>query len=163
MRPQMKTTILASMLGLSLALNAALAIGHLRSLDTNRSTPADHQASDDYCLLDSLELDAAQQQRLAEMRRRMHEKRTAFWQQANAIKADLADAICSVDRNHEGLDVHLERYAKNQAAMQRAVAEHLRDVNAMLRPEQRDGFRALLRTEMFRGIRSVGGEVVDEP
>lgn len=163
MRPQVKTTILASVLGLSLALNAALAIGHLRSGDTNRSAPAGHQATDAYCLLDTLDLDAAQQQRLAEMRRRMHGKRTAFWQQANTIKADLADAICSADRNQEGLDSNLKRYAKNQAAMQRAVAEHLRDVNAMLRPEQRDGFRALLRTEMFRGIQSLSGEVVDEP
>ena len=47
-----------------------------------------------------------------------------------------------------------DRYAENQAAMQRAVAVHLRGVNAMLRPEQRETFRALLRTEMFRGIRS---------
>ena len=163
MRPQMKTTIFASLLGLSLALNAALVIGQLQGKKTDQQLPAAQQALDDYCLLDSLGLDAEQQERLVEMRRRMHERRKTFWQRANAIKVDLTDAISSLDGDQARIDVHLERYAKNQAAMQRAVVEHLRTVNAMLRPEQQDGFRVLLRSEMFSGISSASGTELDEP
>lgn len=153
----MKTTLLWSLLGLSLALNAALAIGHLRS-EAARNGPPGDDAKDGQCLLDRLSLDREQQLRLAEMRRTMRERRTAYWRQAEAIKGELAEAICSSDMQPGALDAQLTRYAENQAAMQRAVAEHLRGVNAMLRPEQREGFRNLLRTEMFRGIRSLPGE-----
>jgi Spy/CpxP family protein refolding chaperone len=146
MRPQVKSTILFSVLGLSLALNAALLIGHLRGQATTTG-------SDDYCLLDRLELDTGQQRQLAEMRRGMREKRSAYWQRATAIKVELAQAICAAQVDRAALDVQLERYAANQAAMQRAVAEHLLGVSAMLRPEQREAFRTLLRAEMFRGIR----------
>ena len=152
MRPQVKSTIIFSVLGLSLALNAALLIEHLRGEKTPAKPPATHQVEDDYCLLDSLELDPEQQRRLAEMRRLMHGKRNAYRQRASAIKVELAEAICAAQVDRAALDAQLERYAENQAAMQRAVAEHLLGVGAMLRPGQRDTFRTLLRTEMFRGI-----------
>ena len=152
MRPQMKSTIIWSLLGLSLALNVALGIGDLRGTAAGRI--AGRPAEDDHCLLDRLELDGDQQRRLGEMRRKMHDKRAAYWQRATAIKGELAEAISATNPDRAALHTQLERYAENQAAMQRAVAEHLRGVNAMLRPEQRETFRALLRTEMFRGIRS---------
>jgi len=154
MRPHVKSTIVYSVLGFSLALNVAMAIGHLRGSADKPDAPAAHPAGDDTCLLDRLELHVEQQRRLAEMRRGMHEKRTAYWQRAIVIKVELAEAICAAQADRAALDLQLERYAKNQAAMQRVVADHLVDVNAILRPEQREGFRTLLRTEMFRGIHS---------
>jgi hypothetical protein len=163
MRPQVKSTIILSGLGLSLALNAAMAIGQLRGSAQRKDSPAARRAGEEYCLLDQLELDAEQQRLLAEMRRRMHKKRGAYWQSATAIKVELADAICAAPADRAALDAQLERYAKNQAAMQRGVAEHLLGVNAMLRPEQREGFRRLLRTQMFRGIRSSRGKPAGAP
>ena len=75
-------------------------------------------------------------------------------------KGDLAQALSSSRGQPDAL---LDSYAKNQAEMQRAVADHLLSVNAMLRPDQREGFRTLLRTEMFRGIRPLPAGVVGEP
>jgi hypothetical protein len=163
MRPQVKSTILFSVLGLSLALNAALLIGYLRGQATAAETAEPQPPEEDYCLLDCLELDSEQQRRLAEMQRRMHEKRAAYWQRATAVKVELAEAISAARADRAALDVQLDRYAKNQAAMQHAVAEHLLGVSAMLRPEQRDRFRTLLRSEMFRGIRSSRSNSVGAP
>jgi Spy/CpxP family protein refolding chaperone len=169
MSPQSRSTVVLSLLGLSLALNAALAIGYFRDGvgwgNEDRAAvaaagtvleSATDRAAGDYCLLDRLDLDDDQQARLDEMRRTMHEKRDAFRLRAGEIKSALADAICAGEDGRATLDEQLERYAANQAAMQRAVADHLSGVNAMLRPEQRETFRTLLRTEMFRGIRSAG-------
>ncbi len=152
MRPQVKSTIILSLLGLSVALNVAMAIGYVRGTERPiaHATRADDE---DYCLLDELELDAEQKRRLAEMRRTMQEARAAYWRRASTIKAELAEAILAAHDSSADVHGQLERYAENQAAMQRAVAEHLHRVNAMLRPEQRETFRTLLRTEMFRGIR----------
>ena len=151
MRPQMKITILASLLGLSVALNAAFGIGFLR--DTSKQGSAVVDPPRGQCLVDSLKLDTAQQERLLEMRRKMDDIRAAFWQRSAAIKAELAEAICASGSKRTGIDPLLKEYAKNQAGMQRAVAKHLSDVNAMLRPKQQEEFRILLRTKMFRGIR----------
>jgi len=163
MRPQVKSTILFSALGLSLALNAALLIGHLRDRGAAAGPSAAPPAGEGYCLLDRLELDAGQQRRLSEMRRHMQDKRRAYWQRAAAIKGELAEAIGAAQAERAALDAPLERYAENQAAMQHAVAEHLLGVSAMLRPEQRETFRTLLRTEMFRGIRPSPGTPDDTP
>ena len=154
MRPQVKSTILFSALGLSLALNAALLIGHLRDRGAAAGPSAAPPAGEGYCLLDRLELDAGQQRRLSEMRRHMQDKRRAYWQRAAAIKGELAEALSATRADRATLDAPLERYAENQAAMQRAVAEHLLGVSAMLRPAQREVFKTLLRAEMFQGIRS---------
>ena len=161
MRPQVKSTILWSLLGLSLALNAALGIGYLRSAAA--MSGGDSPTQDDYCLLDRLELDGDQQDRLVEMRSKMRAKRADYRHRANAIKAELAEAISATNADRAALDTQLGRYAENQAAMQRAVAEHLLGVNAMLRPEQRGTFRTLLRTEMFRGIHAAGVGTPCEP
>ena len=152
MRPQVKTTILASVLGLSVALNISLGIGYLLRAD-----------SVEQCMLDRLQLDAAQRERLSEMRRIMQEKRETFWRRSAAIKADLAEAICTSGSSRTRLDSLLDRFAENQAGMQRAVAGHLSEVNAMLRPDQQEEFRVLLRTEMFRGIRTLPAGAAVEP
>jgi Spy/CpxP family protein refolding chaperone len=152
MRPQVKSTLISSFLGLSLALNAALSIGYFRSVEEKTAVASSN--ADGYCLLDRLDLDVEQQRRLAEMRRKMREKRANYWQRATAMRIELAQAISTTKTDKANLSAQLKRYAANQAAMQRAVAQHLLEVNAMLRPEQRDTFRTLLRTEMFRGIRS---------
>jgi len=154
MRPQMKSTLIWSLLGLSLALNAALAVGHLRGPTAKAETSPGGEAEEGHCLLDRLALDAEQKRRLAVMRRAMHDKRAAYWQRAIAVKRELAEAISATQADRAALNAQLDRYADNQAAMQRAVAEHLLGVSAMLRPEQREAFRTLLRTEMFSGIRS---------
>ena len=160
---QMKTTLLASLLGLSLALNAALAMGHVLGAGNRAAAAADRPAGGVPCLLDRLELDAGQQRRLSEMRRQMRARRAAFWRRAGAIKASLADAICDHGADRADLSAALERYAANQAAMQRAVADHLRAVNRMLRPDQRARFRSLLRAEVFRGIRVSRGAADARP
>ena len=160
MRPQVKTTILVSALGLSVALNVSLVMGYLQEASANADGPAAPDAPGNRCLLDRLQLDVEQRQRLSEMRQKMREKRSAFWRRAAAIKADLAQALSSSRGQPDAL---LDSYAKNQAEMQRAVADHLLSVNAMLRPDQREGFRTLLRTEMFRGIRPLPAGVVGEP
>jgi Spy/CpxP family protein refolding chaperone len=148
----MSSTVLLSLLGLSLALNVGLLLGHRWTPETPPASDA--PADDGGCLLDQLQLDAEQREQLGEMRRKMHEKRAAYWRRTSALRAELADAICAADEEEADLDAELEHYAENQVAMQRAVAEHLRTVNAMLRPEQRATFRALLRRQMFGGIRS---------
>ncbi len=160
MRPQVKSTIIWSLLGLSLALNATLGIGDLRDLAASKAAAP---AEDRICLFDRLYLDDDQQRRLAEMRRKIHEKRAAYRQRAAAIRVELAEAISATEVDRAALDTQLERYAENQAAQQRAVAEHLVGVSAMLRPEQRDAFRTLLRTEMFRGLRSNRSNNPGEP
>ena len=147
MRPQMKITVLASLLGLSVALNVAFVIGFL-----SEQSPAAADAPQGQCLIDSLKLDTAQQERLSEMRRKMDDKRAAFWHRAAAIKAELAEAICASKSDRKGIDPLLSEYAKNQAGMQRSVAEHLSDVNTMLRPKQQNEFLILLRSKMFRGM-----------
>jgi hypothetical protein len=146
----MKTTLLMSALGLSVALNVSLAWGQLQGAGTG----ADQDLNNSECLLDRLELDDEQRARLSEMRDKMRDRRTAFWRRSAAIKAELAEAISTEGAGRERLDDLLERYANGQAGMQRAVADHLLAVNAMLRSDQREEFRILLRTEMFRGIRS---------
>ena len=152
MRPQMKITILASLLGLSVALNVAFGIGTLHKTGTSEQGVPVADAPRGQCLVDSLKLDTAQQERLSEMRRKMDDKRAAFWQRAAAIKAELAEAICASKSDRTGIDPLLSEYSKNQAGMQRAVAEHLSNVNNMLRPKQQEEFRMLLRSKMFRGI-----------
>jgi len=161
MRPQVKSTILWSLLGLSLAVNAVLCMGYLRGAEAR--TAAALPAEDDYCLLDRLALDGDQQRRLAEMRRKMQEKRATFRQRAAVIKEELAEAISAPKADRSLLDAQLARYAENQAAMQRAAAEHLLGVAAMLRSEQLDEFRTLLSTEMFRGIRPSHDKTAGEP
>jgi len=152
MRPQVKTTFLASVLGLSLALNVSLGIGYLLGADAGQQ-----------CMLDKLQLDAKQRAYLSKMRRKMQEKRETFWRRSAAIKAELAEAICAPGSGLAQLDPLLDRFAENQAGMQRAVAAHLSDVNAMLRPGQQEAFRVLLRTEMFRGIRTLPAGAAEEP
>jgi len=154
MRPRVKSTVLWSICGLSLALNAALAAGQLRGGVAEAEPPAASLVARESCLLDRLELDAVQQRRLGAMRRTMQGKRAAYWQRAAAIKGELAEALSATRADRATLDAPLERYAENQAAMQRAVAEHLLGVSAMLRPAQREVFKTLLRAEMFQGIRS---------
>ena len=152
MRPYVKSTILFSLLGLSSALNATLAVGYFRG--GAESTVAAAPAGEDYCLLDRLKLDAEQRNRLAEMRRKMHEKRAAFQRRAAELKSELAETISATQVDRAALNGLLGRYTENQAAMQRAVVEHLIGVGAMLHPEQRDEFRTLLHTEIFHGMRS---------
>jgi hypothetical protein len=161
MRPQVKSTIIWSLLGLSLAMNAALGIGQRcgAAAETSAALPV----ADDECLLDRLELDVDQQRRLDDMRRRMHELRADYRQRADTLKADLAESISATRVDRAVLAAQLDRYAENQAAMQRAVAAHLLGVGAMLRPGQRDAFRTLLRTEMFRGLRPTRGEAGGAP
>jgi hypothetical protein len=146
----MKTTLLMSALGLSVALNVSLAWGQLRGAGTS----ADQDPNSSECLLDRLELDDEQRGRLSKMRKKMLDKRTAFWRGSAAIKTALAEAISAEGSSRARLDELLGRYAESQAGMQRAVADHLLEVSAMLRSDQREEFRILLRTEMFRGIRS---------
>lgn len=161
MRPQVKSTIIWSFLGLSLALNAALVVDQLRG--SVAGTGAARPTADDTCLLDHLELDGEQQRRLDGMRRRMHGMRADYRRRADAIKAELAEAISATPVDRAELERQLDRYAENQAAMQHAVAEHLLGVGAMLRPGQRDAFRTLLRGEMFRGIQPARREAGDAP
>jgi len=153
MRPPMKSTLIWSLLGLSLALNVALAVGYLQR-STARAERSGEQAGSGHCLLDRLELDGEQKRRLTALRRSMQDKRAAYWQRASAIKRELAEALSAPPADRAALNAQLDRYAANQAAMQRAVAEHLLGVSALLRPEQREAFSTLLRTEMFSGIRS---------
>jgi hypothetical protein len=114
-------------------------------------------------MLDRLQLDAKQQARLSEMRRGVQEKRKTFWRRSAAIRAELAKGICASDSSRAQIEPLLDRFAENQAEMQRAVAGHLLDVNAMLRPDQQEEFRVLLRTEMFRGIRALPAGAADKP
>jgi len=152
MRPQVKTTVFVSILSLSLALNLSFAIGYLgNDRSGGESNVESSGGADIQCLLDMLDLDKNQQKRLSGMRQRMNEKRVSFWQRSSEIKTALASAICDSSRSR--LDSLLDNYAENQASMQRAVANHLTEVNEMLRPEQRESFRKLLMTGMFRGIR----------
>jgi len=152
MRIQVKTTVFASILSLSLALNISFVIGYLmNSRDGGRKEASGD--TDIQCLLDRLNLDHDQQKRLSVMRKRMNEKRVSFWQRSSEIKIALASAIC--DPSQSRLDLLLKTYAENQASMQRAVANHLTEVNEMLRPEQRKSFRNLLMKGMFSGIRPV--------
>lgn len=159
MRPRVRSTLILSALGLSLALNAALIIGLLH----RQPTPGGAKAGGEYCLLDRLELDRQQQDRLAGMRRAMHEKRSTYWERSAAIKAELATTVSAAQVDRAALDALLARYAQAQAEMQRAVADHLVGVNAMLRPVQRDAFRTLLRTEMFQGIRATRSAATGSP
>lgn len=154
MRPQVKTTLLVTVLGLSLALNASLAVGYLTQARADARPAAGPETRPNGCLLDRLRLGEAQRSRLAEMRRRMRQVRAAYWKRSRALRRELADAISAPEPGDEKLGALLRRFAEDQAAMQRAAADHLVAVSAMLRPGQREVFRTLLRTEMFRGIRS---------
>lgn len=162
MRPRVRTTLLLSLLGLSAALNVSLLMGQGR-----RAAAAENAAAqpgvDGGCLLDRLRLDTEQRRRLAAMRRRMHQRRARHWQRTAALRAELAAAIGAPAPDAAGLDDLLERFAAEQAAMQRAVADHLVGVNGLLRPEQRPAFRALLRREMFAGIRKRSAAMDAEP
>lgn len=163
MRPQVKTTILASVLALSLALNVSLVLGALSRADERSGAPADRGDDDERCMLDRLQLDAEQRERLAVLRREMLAKRRAFWQRSAGIKTELADAICAQTSDRERIDSLLLRYSENQAAMQREVVEHLSRVHAMLRPEQREQLHALLRTDIFHGTRPFPDEAPEAP
>ena len=155
------TTILVSVLGLSVALNASLIFGAWRRAGPLEGPAAD--AGDERCLLDSLQLDEEQHERLAVLRREMLAKRRSFWRRSAEVKAELAAAICAADTDQERIDSLLERYSENQARLQREVVAHLLRVHAMLRSDQREQFHALLRTEIFRGTRPFPGETVEEP
>lgn len=163
MRPQVKTTILLAGLGLSLAMNAAFAIGTFRRAGAAAPSQRTSRTTAPLCLLDRLELDSAQRARLAKMRQRLQVKRETFWRRSAAIKAELADAICAQDTRSGRLDRLLVRYAREQSEMQRSVTDHLRQVGAMLRTDQREQFHELLRTEMFRGLRSPSGSAGRKP
>jgi Zn-dependent oligopeptidase len=152
MHPRVRTTLLLSLLGLSVALNVSLLLGLQRRA---AAAPAAKGEAASDCLLDRLQLDTEQRRRLAAMRQRMHQRRARYWQRTAALRAELAAAICAPAPDAAGLDGLLERYAAEQAAMQRAVADHLVGVNGLLRPGQRQAFRALLRREMFSGIRKL--------
>lgn len=163
MRSRVTTTILASALGLSLALNASLVIGTLRQADASPPEDVAQGEAEEHCLLDRLQLDEEQRERLALLRREMLSKRRAFWQRSSRIKAALADAICEEDVDRGRIDSLLSQYAEEQAGMQREIVAHLSRVHAMLRADQREHFHELLRTEMFRGARPFPNEVVEEP
>jgi len=163
MRPQVKTTLLISGLGLSLAMNVAFTIGALRRADAAAPRDAASRTTPPFCLLERLQLDSGQRARLAKMRQRLQVKRSAFWRRSAAIKANLADAICAPHTRPERLESLLARYAHEQSEMQRSVTDHLRQVGAMLRPDQRDTFHALLRTEMFHGLRKAPASTERRP
>jgi len=163
MRSRVTTTILASVLGLSLALNASLVDGPPRRADAQPGDGAARADEGESCLLDRLQLDEGQRERLAALRSEMHLERRAFWRRSAALKAELADAICADDADHERIDSLLSRYAENQAGMQREIVAHLSRVNAMLRPDQRGRFHELLRTDIFQGTRPFPNEQTEAP
>lgn len=163
MRPQVKSTILISVLALSLALNISLVIGLLSGAETDGREAVSADTAKAWCLLDDLRLDEGQRGQLREMRQEMQRKRGKFWQRSAEIKAQLSEAICARPSDRAQIDALLDHYLKIQAGMQRVVADHLLNVSAMLRPGQMEEFRTLLRTEMFRGIRAVPAGTVGEP
>jgi Spy/CpxP family protein refolding chaperone len=157
------TTILASALGLSLALNASLVVGSFRRAGAQPGDGAAREDEGESCLLDRLQLDEGQRERLTAQRSEMHVKRRAFWRRSAAIKAELADAIRAEDADRERIDSLLARYAENQAEMQREIVAYLSRVNAMLRPDQRGQFHELLRTDIFHGTRPFPNEQTEAP
>ncbi len=162
MRAQVKTTVLLSALGLSVALNLSLGVGHMFRARAREPGGRVRGATSGRCLLDRLDLDARQRESLSVLRQTMRGKRAAFWRRAAALKAELAEAIYVSGSDRAQLDRLLEEFAQNQADMQVAVVDHLVSVKSMLHPGQREEFRTLLRTEMFRGIEPPT-ETVDEP
>lgn len=162
MRSNVKTTILVSLLGFSLALNLSQAIGWPPQPDPGAGRATAAADSQDLCLVDRMELDGGQREKLLELRSVMQAKRTCYWERCAEIKERLADAICAPSSRGDLLDPLLEDYLNNQAEMQRVVAGHLLEVHALLDERQRETFRTLLRTEIFRGIRSLPTEMVEE-
>jgi len=158
-----KNTIVASALGLSLALNASLLLGHVKRSGSSLPALAAPAPSQPRCLLDAIDLDDGQRDRLSKLRREMRPKRAAYWKRARAIKAELANAVADPNADRARVDRLVERYGENQESMQREVAAHLMNVNDLLRPDQRDHYRALLRDEMFRGIQPRDAGVEAEP
>jgi hypothetical protein len=144
-------------------MNVAFAIGTFRRAGAAAPREGTTRATPPLCLLDRLQLDSAQRAKLAKMRQRLQVKRETFWRRSAAIKAELADAICAQDTRSGTLDPLLARYAREQRQMQRSVTDHLRQVGTMLRPDQRERFHELLRTEMFRGLRSAPGSAGRKP
>jgi Spy/CpxP family protein refolding chaperone len=152
MRPQVRTTILVSALGLSVALNVSLGFGLvLRSRDAAGcagGAPARARG----CLLDDLNLSSAQRARLSALRREIQVQHREHWRRTDALKTDLADAISAERPDRGQIDRLLGAFADNQTRVQRAVVEHLLNVMSMLDREQRGEFRKLLRRQIFRRI-----------
>jgi len=161
MTPAVKTTSLLTLLGFSLALNLSQAIGTSSGPGPGAREPAAAGGSSGACLVEQLELDAGQEEQLAELRAAMQLRRTDYWQRCAELKRRLADAICAPGASGEALAPILEEYSRNQAEMQRAVAEHLLEVRALLDEAQRGAFRGLLAAEIFRGIRSLPGGMAE--
>lgn len=152
MRPQVRTTILVSALGLSVALNVSLGFGLvLRSRDAaGRAGSASTRARG--CLLDDLNLSSAQRARLSALRRKIQVLHREHWRRTDALKTDLADAISAERLDRGQIDRLLGVFADNQTRVQRAVVEHLLNVMSILDREQRGEFRKLLRRQIFRRI-----------
>lgn len=162
MRPRMRTTLLTSALGFSVALNLSLAIGLVLRAGPRGSGGEIHRAPSHRCLLEELDLSADQHESLSALRRAMRQRREEFWRRGATLKAELAEAICAPSPDRDRLAFLLDDFGQSQATMQAAVVDHLVNVNALLSPEQGERFRALLRTEVFRGMESATG-TVEEP
>lgn len=110
------------------------------------------------CLLDQIALAPAQQERLTAMRATMMALRKEHGQAAAEQRARLGDAITADAPDRAAIARSVEAYSASQRALQQRVVEHLLNVRALLDDGQREQFRQLLRTQIFRGLRAAEGD-----
>lgn len=130
----MRQLILYGLLGLSLAVNAAVAgawvVAGLAAGDNN-GTPSPG------CPIPQMELTPSERAAVEPIRERFREERLAHRSRFLQMRARLAPLVISDEPDREALDTLLREMSEAQAALQRTVVERVLAVRAALGPAHR--------------------------
>ncbi len=136
---------MSAALAVSLSANVAVAVMALRARSM-AGTPGEPP------LFSRIALDPDQKGRIAAMRERLLVDRAAQARRLADLRVAVARRLVQDPQDPRALEETLAEMEGAQAAFQRRVIAHVRDVMAVLRPEQRPAFGRLVTSQLRGGM-----------
>jgi hypothetical protein len=136
----MKRLAVWALLAASLSANLAVAAVAVRQ----RSSAPSHEPF----LFSQVALDTAQRARISALRAELMALRGQHARRIAGLRTQLATTILHDPANHAHVESILHDIASSQTTMQRAAVDHVLAVQAVLRPEQRPAFAAMVASHM---------------
>ncbi len=141
----MRRIIFWALLGLSLSANVAVAAIALGKGPVSRGAPGEPP------LFAKVSLDLDQRARILALREKLLADRAEQAARLAALRRTLADLLTREPVDSPAIDGTLAAIEAGQAGFQRRVVAHVLAVRAVLRPEQRPAFEALVAEHMRTG------------
>ena len=141
----MKRLLPWALLTASLAANIALGVSSARG---ERS-----EFPSEPLIFSKVSLDPGQRARISTLRAELLAHREENQRNLAASKQQLAAAIAKDPEDRAAVDSSLRDIAQSQAQFQRAVVDHVLEVRAVLRPDQRPAFESIIARHMEAGGR----------